>query len=441
PKRNYPSGATTQGFVVGHVSSGSTTTIYSYGFCNGAVRMVKCSIEEFQAFNWAAAYGLDPYTQANPGPGNDRGPAWSFLGSASVVGACGAEGEIKSNTNATIYDGPVYLSGAGVALNPTYNPTPLQSTPGMPTGHVGTGTLILPFVRRKAASMAFKTVDVTANEYVKARFGVTTTLGARYFSGSTNNQNQNGVYYLIRCKSGANLNKIRLGNKVTIAATNPVFNPPSNPNNATIGIANSTTEELYGIRFYPGNYYFTQWKQPGGSAQRVFFRTYADGGSGTRTDGTPLVVFKDTNYTVADTNPATAMASDNEIRIWIVDPSSGNATASDFSANMWIEDQSSTARFRILFANTAGMTIGGNGSDKFTANVLAYNKYVPTSGPYNGQTINTGIVTINGAYLLGSLIAWQVVVGGNAVVEKQALLEPDPGDRFAYVAKNWSEIR
>lgn len=441
PVRAYPAGAVRQGYVVGHVQSGSAITIVSYGFCEGAVRMVRSNIEEFNAFDWAAAYGLDPHTQANPGPGDDRGPAWNFGGTASVVGACGAEGEIKTNANATIYDGPVYLSGAGTTLNPGYNPTPLRSGPGLPTGHIGTGILSYPFVRRKPTPLAFKPVDAVANEYVKARFGVETTQGARYFAATANNQNNSGIHYLVRCIAGPNANKIRLGNRLTISNRNPVFNPPSSPDDATVGIVDRDTEELYGIRFYPGNYCFTQWRQPGRGALRTFFRTVADGEAGTRPDGTPLVVYLDTAYSVPDAHPVPSLSSERNVRIWIVDPAAGNASASDFSANMWIENQTFASRFRVMFASQGGMSIGGYGGDRFTANVLAYNTFVPTSGNFAGQTVSTGRVSINGAYLLGSLIAWQVSVGGNAVLEKQARFEPNPGDRFAYVVRDWSEVR
>lgn len=441
PVRHYPEGNASQGFVVGHVRSGATLSVIAYGFCNGAVRMVRCNAMDFQAFQWAAAYGLDPHSQANPGPGNDRGPAWTFLGSASIVGACGAEGEIKTNNNATIYDGPIYLSGAGVALNPTFDPVPLQSSSGVPPGHSGNGVVSLPFLRRKTTSMAFKTVDDTADEFVLATTGVVSSQGIRYFADSAHNQNATGIRYLIRCKSGPNLDKIRLGNAVPVAATDPVFAPPANPSNTAVGIADSATEELFGIRFYPGNYYFTRWHQPSAAAQRVYFRTYADGGAGVRVDGKPLEVFQDTGYSVPDHHPVAALSSEHTVRVWIGDPQTGAAAASDFSANLWIEDQTYPSRFRILFGNHAGMTIGGNGADKFTANVLAYNTYVPTTGPYRGETLSTGSVTINGAYLLGSLIAWQVTVGGNSVVEKQALLERDPGDRFGVVVLDWSEIR
>src|SRR5262249_37696384 len=94
---HYPAGQIGQGFWVGHVGPDNNggVTIYSYGWCNGATRMVEVSASAFSIFDWAAAYGIDPYSastslpalnSAGPGPGlkngspngSDTGPAWNF---------------------------------------------------------------------------------------------------------------------------------------------------------------------------------------------------------------------------------------------------------------------------------------------------------------------------------------------------------------------------
>src|SRR5207249_10714951 len=133
----------------------------SYGYANGIVRRVQVNGQSSDIFDWAAIYGMDPYTNANPGPGVaanqtpsgvDSGPAWDFLGGANVVGASGAEGLINGGNNVTWYDGPIILAANGNSLNPT-NPAVSQSQPNIPTGHTGTGVLAVPVIRRLLRSL------------------------------------------------------------------------------------------------------------------------------------------------------------------------------------------------------------------------------------------------------------------------------------------------
>lgn len=461
-ERNYPAGTTGQGYVVGHIQSGPDIKVISYGFCNGAVRMVIVSASSFSIFDWAAAYGIDKYNSSNPGPSlsnnanqTDTGPAWNFGGGTSLVGASGAEGLISNSNNATWYDGPIFLAANGNTFNPsnTFNPTILQSLPNVPTGHVGTGTVASPGIRRFTRTLSLPTADEAANEWALTQFATTTTAGTRWFATNQNN-NLTGIRWLVRVTNASdpNFNKIRelpiASNTFGNSTTNPIWSLGTTPTNGVLNAAGRTNNEtLFGVRIYPGNYFFTQIQQASANGPTLYIRSYADGGTGTDLSGNNLVVYK-SDWSGIATNPNSGMASEKNIRIWMGDPSPlpanypAGSDRTNFSNNIWMENQAYPSRFRLYSGNRAGITITGTSSPKFNVNMLVYNKFVPTSGPFAGQTVFYGDVSLTSStYLYGSLLAWKVSTTGSPVIEKQATMEPGNADRLTFLVTGWREIQ
>lgn len=451
PVVRYPSGAKRQGFVVGHWNVPGGVVVVSYGFCNGSTRMVRCAARSFSPFEWAAAYGLDPHTSGEPGPGGDTGPAWSFTGNATIVGASGSEGLIDNAPNAAWFDGPLYLVGRGDSLNPDLSPDVWESGPGLPPGHVGTGTVAFPFVRRSKRSYAVPTVDELSIQYANLRFGQVNTVGVRWFAGvfadgSYRHHDTTGIRYVVRNKreGDPHFGKLRqLPVPMAFPSLhNPVLDLGEVPAATLTQSGMTDDEEFVGVRMYPGNYFFTQIRQPSSQGATLYLRSYADGGSGTGMDGNPMVVYDDVDYSHVATNPNPGFGSDKEIRIWVGDRSSGTNVASQLSNNVWMEDRTFPSRFRILVGNRAGCTIDGDSQRKFTVNLLANARYTPTSGPYAGIAIRAGRVSIrSNVYLLGSLVAWNVQMGGGATIERQAQMEPSPYEYTGYQVTDWREIQ
>ena len=445
---NYPAGVRGQGFVVGHRNDGDGVVVVSYGFCGGAVRMIRCSAVIFSPFEWAAAFGLDPYSPSNPGPAGDKGPAWNFFGNAKIVGASGAQGLIQNSINAQWFDGPLYLFGNAIGLNPNLNPVVQQSAHDLPPGHVGIGTLARPSLRRLRRALVVPTVDEAAQQYVARRWGVGNPLGARYFE-KLNNDNATGIVYLVRNKDAGSphYGKIRQlpGRPTFNNEVDPVLNLMEVASPTLVRAGMTTDEELVGVRIYPGNYFFTRIRQNTATGPRLYIRSVADGETGTDMQGQPFVVYADADYSVIAQNPNPGMSADREVRIWVAGVSlsgGGTNSASDLSDNIWMEDRTYPSRFRIMMGNPMGCRINGNGQNKFTVNLLAYNLHSVSTGPYAGTSnVPSGQVIINSnVYLYGSLVGWNVVVGGGATIERQARMEDSPYEVMAYQVTDWREI-
>lgn len=444
PVRNYPAGTPGQGFVVGHRTEAGGVVVFSYGFCNGAVRMIRVTAVIFSPFEFAAAFGLDPYSPDMPGPGGDTGPAWTFTGSAKIVGASGSEGLVNNSPWVEWYDGPLYLTGRGNELNPTLDPAGLVSGPDVPPGHVGTGKLASPFVRRMSRSLNIPTVDEAAKQYVSKRWQINNTVGVRWFA--SNNNNATGIRYLVRNKTVGHphFGKVRHLDSGPSLGTqaNPVLNLGQVSGNTLAQAGMTADEEFYGVRVYPGNYFFTRVNQPSSQGATLYLRSYPDGGAGVDMSGDALVVYGDANYSTVAVNPNPNSAFEREIRFWVGDVTTGNNSQTQLSNNIWMEYRQYPSRFRILFGNQAGCAISGDSQKKFTVNMLAYNIYRPTSGQNQGIAIPTGSVTLaSNTYLYGSLVCWQLDVRGGATIERQALMEQSPYEVMAYSVMDWREFR
>lgn len=439
---HYPNTTSQTGYFAGQVgSAGATVTVVGFGWSNGVVRRVQISATSFNVFDWAAIYGLDPNGSSEP--------AWTFTGSTNVVGASGAEGYIKNSNNATWYDGPIYLAANGDTLNPasSFSPTVYQSQPNVPIGHSGTGTLANPPIRRLARSLGVETADAAANNWAATKFGVTTTAGVNYFQ-TNNNNDSTGLRYLVQVtnSSDPNYGKVRELNDpnktYTIVPTTgskawQMDWGASNSSLKSLGMTNNET--LYGIRAYPGNYYFQSISQS--TSNVLAIRSYADGeGPGVDENGNPFTVYS-YNWLVANPpNPNAGMSTEHNIRFWIGNVSSGNPPNTGFSYQTFMENPTYSSRFRVYDASQGSIAISGTNSNPpplFRVNMLVYNTYVNNQG----QTVPYGSVSIaSNTYLYGSLIGWQISASGGATIQKQAVEGNTSGDRLTYQVTAWSEL-
>lgn len=448
------------GYFVITTSSGATVSLVSYGYSNGIVRRIQVSGTSSDIFDWAAVYGMDPYSSGNTGPGlasnqspngTDSGPAWDFGGSTSIVGASGAEGVINNSNNAAWYNGPVILALNGNTLNPT-NPTVLQSTPNVPTGYSGTGVLAVPVIRRLTRSLAIEDADIAANRWAAAMFGQTTDVGVEFFKTATYNNNATGIRMLVQATRGVNSGKVReLAPAYPIPTTGGSAYEFTWPSPSALTAAGMTNNEIFlGLRVYPGTYYIQKWTQ---STSAVVYLRTTDSAAYVGVDGTgaSMPVHNSTFTAITSPNPNSGMSDERNIRFFVGNPTTGNSPNSGFSDNAFMEDPSFASRFRLYFATRGAVSISGTNSNppkKFRVNILSKSSIAGTGGNA-GRTVVYGNVSIaSGTYLFGSLIAWQVKVTGSATIEKQAVEGAGGGagggvsstDRLAYLTTGWKEL-
>jgi Tfp pilus assembly protein PilX len=437
--------------------------LVSFGYSNGVVRRVQVSGGSSDIFDWAAVYGLDPnWTSGN------TDAAWNFSGSANVVGASGAEGKIIGNNNVTWYDGPVILAANGNTLNSDPSSSQIkQSGPfgaggaQIPNGHTGTGTMASPFVRRLGRSLNIETADVAAQRWALTAFNDSSATGVNYFR--THNNDSTGIRVLAKVtKTGAaHFGLVReLPTPYTVSTTNQgnakayQIGSWANMKLSDYG-GDDTNESFYGLRFYPGNYFFEAISQS--NSDIMYLRSFADASYPTTdsggnpasydSDGTTKLTVWNSTWTSANlTNPNSGMSTEKNIRFWL-GPFSGNGASPNtgFSFPSYMEDPSFASRFRIYcgLPRTSTVTVSGTNTNpppKFRVNLLVYN--ADGSGSYGNVSIASNV------YLYGSLIGWQVGVGGGATIQKQAAEGQSTGgstngtttDRIAYSATAWKEL-
>jgi hypothetical protein len=415
----YPPGQTRQGYFAAHVGSATSAfiTVVGYGFSNGVVRRVRLSAISFSIFDWAALYGIDPID-------SNQDFAWKFTGSASVVGAAGGEGLFVGNNNVTFYDGPV-IWAKGCYGPPFNNPDPpvLVSAPNVPPGHVGFGALASPLYRHYVRSLNFPTADKAANEQSGS------TSGVAYYK--TNNNNTTGIRYLVRSIQTGAIRELP-GSYSVISATDYQLDNEFNPSPGTLtSLGMLGNEEFYGLRVYPGNYYFEQVNMQ--NTDHLYLRTFKDSEratfSGMSPDPRQIVVQGD------PPNPNSGQAENQNIRFWIGRTTKSTDPGTTFDVNTVMEYPRYASRFRVYAATRGDIIVRGRNETPpppFRVNLLCYNQN--PGGTYYGS-----VKFVSSTYLYGSLIGWQVEVAGSTTIEKEAT-EIGPGDRLTYVVTDWTEL-
>ncbi|MFN3648288.1 MAG: hypothetical protein ACK47B_01805 [Armatimonadota bacterium] len=417
----FPPGSTDSGYCVGHVGTpGAFVTIVAYGYCRGTVRRVRGDGRAFSIFDWAALWGMRP----------SGGDAWLLRGDANIVGAAGGEGRMKWGNNNVFYDGPLVAAGPNAAWadangnnnppGPPVNGNAKQSAPNDPVGHVGTGVLANPWLRNYTRSIGLPTADEAANEWGGG------TTGVEQFRN--NNHNATGLRYLVQHKTTGVIRELPGSYSPANSANDYVLSWPSGRGTYS-ALGMTSDEDPYGIRVYPGNYYFTRINM--GPSDKLLLRTFNDGDRSdpTVSAGRQLVVQGD------PANPNSGMALERNIRFWIGHASSGSDQESRFERLTSMEYPQFPSRFRIYNANSGGIQVrGSNSGPKFTFNVnlLSYNRTAAGAG-YGAVTFTSAV------YLRGSLLAWTVDVSGGTTIEKFAP-ELGPDDLLTYVIERWTEL-
>jgi len=437
-------------FVVLTSLSVSAVNMVSYGYSNGIVRRVQVGGRSSDPFDWAALWGMQPSN------------AWSLTGNLRVVGAFGGEGVMSFDSNARFYDGSGYASGPNASWNPSPLPVSQQftSSPGVPTGHIGTGTLAAPFIRTIGRSLAFLPADQEAN------LASGTTQKIEYFR--THNNNSTGLRYLVQNKSTNAIREIA-GSYTVLAPGSYVLDSGTNHYGWKVATSdlvaydptfNSSTEQFYGIRMYPGVYFFEQINMSNSAIMNVRSYNDYDRTSSAMTGDTTYVGIRPSNDTSL-TNPNSGLDDGTvnglrNTRIYIghasskADGSADNPSA--FTNGCTMEYWRYPSRFRIYIsslttsANNRQVTVGGTSAvglpAAFNCNMLVYNQ---ETGVNSGNAY--GYISFGGsaAYLRGSLIAWNVTGSGGPTVEKAAAEGTGGGgtgstDRLAFTATSWKEL-
>jgi hypothetical protein len=393
----YPTGATKTGYCIGQIglinSNGSyntTGTAVIFGWYDGAVRRIRVGLQAFGYFDWAAIYTLNPsLTNLNDPTSwdtNGNNYSWKFTSGAQVVGAVGSQGRIDNGTNAQFWVGPIYIAGPsarfGSASYPSTGTYPSAATGAPPSAYTGSTTPAAPFVRVPKEDLYVPTADQAAVQWAAYSRNITAS-NLDYYGGTTtirgasvsNNNNLTGLRYLVW--DGNTTASIReLGPKLNgsggvlsnyqvitsgYSLDSSAFSPSTDKNSALAQSSDlKTGEVIYGVRVYPGDYYFDTIDMSGQSS--LYIRSFSDNEASTIPTSGPLRPY---NFGIA-TNPnqrivsgqgslhLTSIPAEANVRIWVGQPSSGSNKGASFTDQVFMEYTPYASRFRVYVANTAG---------------------------------------------------------------------------------------
>lgn len=420
PLIRYPAGSE-QGYFAGEKDDTNTPeiTIIAYGWSHGVVRRVQAKCLPRSAFDWPAIYGIDNLN-------TNQDDAWTFHGSASVVGACGAEGRFQvANSNVTIYDGPlIWARGCYASPFNNLDLTIEQSLDGTPKGHEGTGTVANPRYRHYSRSLNIPTADMAANEETGSGMGVA------YFK--THNDNATGLRYLAQNTTTMAIRELKgkIGSdgkeipyQVLATGDYRLDSEFKDSNIASFTDLDPKSEQIYGIRAYPGNYYIEQIAMQSG--ENLYLRTFSDAERATLSKRA-FVVQDD------PPNPNPNQAANATVSFWIGSTGTNDPNSTFYDGTM-MEYPNYASRFRVLCASHGDMTVHGKDSaTHFRVNILCYNRDASGNG-YGHITFNSN------TYLYGALLAWKIDVAGGVTIERQSG-EVSPGVRLTYAVVDWTEL-
>jgi hypothetical protein len=483
----YPAGSTTTGYCIGQIglvntggSYNTTATVVVFGWYDGVVRRVRVGVQGYSYFDWAAIYTLNPSLTnlSNPASWDGAGSnySWKFTSGAQVVGGVGSEGRIDYGTNSLFWVGPIYLAGPsarfGSASYPakgTYPSAASAASNTVPSGYTGSTNAAAPFVRPLEEHLYIPTADQAAVAWVKDSRSVTTATTMDYYKGTTtiggkavsNNNNDTGLRYLVW--DGSTTASIReLGPKKNGAGAvvsdykviasgysldGAAFTPSISKNSTLVQNSDFVTgESIYGIRAYPGDYYFDMISMTG--SNRLFVRSFSDNeASGLPTSGAlrPFNFGTAANSNQCATNNGgtmslTSLAGEANVRFWVSEPSTGGTnTGASFTDQVFMEYTKYASRFRIYVANSKGGSINAGNTNPpppFRVNLLVYNKRTGINSglPYGSMSMN------GSSYLFGSLMGWQVALGSSSIIQKENA-EIGPGDKITYTVQSWAELQ
>jgi hypothetical protein len=416
PRLPAPGNRPREGFTVGHRVVPGGMAVVAFGWCNGAVRGVRWLLRPSGIFELGAAYGVDPHTDDNPGPGNDRGPALRFTGNSSLVGRSGVEGRIVGGGSAVFYDGPLVLRGDANTVNSDLSPATKVSSPGDPRGTTTSGTLADPFVRNQASSAFLPDFDIVARRRLASR-GVAATPTARDALMRINDS-RSLVRIVVRMAKGGHpdYGKVREIGPLPLAGTpdEPVLDlrTPSSTLLRQLGMRES--EEFAAFRLLPGDHVATAILQNTASKAPVMIRNHPDSETGTGPTGTAWVVMTDPAFRIPSRHPDPARAGESVVRLWLLPSKRPNDPAIRLQTAWTLEKTAAPFAFRIYCAHPAGVSISGNASFRGALYSLASEAIPGETTPRMFGAVNIqGIVE-----WVGSVVAWNLSVGGGAVLRE-----------------------
>ncbi|MCS6776138.1 MAG: pilus assembly PilX N-terminal domain-containing protein [Chloroherpetonaceae bacterium] len=403
----YPAGSQ-QGYFVGHTDLTETrATVISYGWSNGHIRRVTVRAEARGIFDWAGGYAINPWS------GTDQ-YGWQFRGRAAVIGLFGGEGAIIGGHRVTCYGGPVLWAGPGAAHNAFPDVLPDRS------GRIASSPHL-----RYAVSLGVPTVDQVASAWARIAYGVTTTQGADFYR--TRNHNATGIRYLVRNSVTGAVRELP-GLYQVMTPGDYVLDEELRPNDTLLDALGKTGQEtFYGLRFYPGDYFFERIvMQP---TDRISLRTYHDAERATRPGAPHLPLLED------PANPNPGQANNPCVRFWIGQHTAGAEQASVLNASITLEYPQDPGRFRVYAAGARGLRILGsrqNPPPVLRGCFLCYNR--GAGGGYGRVQLRDPV------HIQGSVIGWQIDVDAGCTIEHQPPQWRSGEDRIGYMAVEWKEL-
>lgn len=377
-------------------------TLVSFGVARGALRKLHVQFQPVNVFELGAIHGFDPSLYADGSPRNDgQVHACHLQQNAVVHGKVGVQGLLLMESGAQLATGPLVLAGPSARI--------LPSLAGIPAGQV----------RPMAAPLRVPTADEAANTWAASAYGVNTTSGTEYFQ--TRNHNTTGFRYLVFNMTTLAARELP-GTYSVVRPGDAVLETQLSPTRSTLEALGMTSEEvLYGVRVYPGDYFFRRITLP--SATRLFVRAFSD----VERDTLGLSGYPD--------NPNPGCAARQGVRFWVSRQSSRRT--STLRTNTILEGGSlaSASRLAVFAGRNCDIQVrAGSGGTGLRANILAV-----TGSPAEGYS---GSITLDPDLALsGSLLAWEVDVGARTVVTHEAPRSSDLTLPVAMRTIRWEEVR
>lgn len=404
----YPAGSQ-QGYFVGHTDlTERRATVISYGWSNGLVRRVTVRAETRGIFDWAGGYAINPWSGTSQ-------YCWRFRGNARMIGLFGGEGTVVGGHRTTCYGGPVLWAGPGATHNafPEVRPSP-------------SGRMASPPHLRYAVSLGVPTVDQVAGAWARIAYGMATTQGVDFYR--SRNHNATGIRYLVRNNVTGTVRELP-GLYQVMVPGDYVLDDELRPDATLLNALGKTGQEtFYGLRFYPGDYFFERIvMQP---TDRIFLRTYHDAERATLPGALHLLPLLEDPV-----NPNPGQAQNPCVRFWIGRRAGGSERVSILNAGITLEYPQDPGRFRVYSASARGLRILGsrqNPPPVLRGCFLCYNR--GTGGEYGRVQLQDPI------HIQGAVIGWQIDVDTGCTIEHRAPQWRSGEDRIGYMAVEWTEL-
>ncbi len=316
------------------VEPGSVYVIWSEGTSGGVVRRVELRVKP--AAPPFALYGI-----------SGAADSVNMRGTTNTTGTVGTNGTWDSGSNTTITKGPMLLAGNNAKVNN------------------GSATIQNPVenpLRSMDFSLQWSTVTGIANSISGS------TQGVRWFRNRNDNNaavqgGTRGVFYVYRNASGQTTERpFLLGSSFTLSKS-------------AISAPSVSGFNFVAVKFYPGNYYFTD-----------------------------ISLNSNTPTILIDNRPTSNGSAVN----WWVDSNGAGDPRIQISPLIDLVDRNYPGRFWIYSRGTGGVRVAGN-DQPFYANIYYFD--IDANGvPYGKVDVDSN------STLYGTIISWNMDIGGGASI-------------------------